>query len=215
MTKQVKKLEATLHSCSDCPYIHYYDWWLCGHEDAEGDVFLHIDVEKEFPEWCPLDNAKDPGVKVGLTALVVRDGKILLGKRYNTETADGKWAFPGGRMDYGEDPKDGVIREVFEETGIKCNPFETYFLTQKNEFFPEERKHYLSNVYLVTDSEGEPELRESDKCKGWEWFDPFDLPDNTFWTCAEAIEACRTIIEAYIIESEKKESLKQLEETDK
>ena len=28
------------------------------------------------------------------------------------------WAFPGGFVDYGEDPLDGVIRELMEETGI-------------------------------------------------------------------------------------------------
>ena len=214
MTKQVKKLEETLHSCEGCPYLMFSSlMWLCGHDDGEGEI--KTDVKKEFPDWCPVDNTKDPGVRVGLTALILRDGKILLGKRKNTETADGKWAFPGGRMDYGEDPKEGAMREVFEETGIKANPFQTNYLTYKNEFFPEEKKHYVSLVFLVLDSEGEPELREPDKCDGWKWFDPFDLPENTFWTCSEAIQACKHIIKTSIIEQEKKEILERIKEIDK
>ncbi len=34
----------------------------------------------------------------------------------------GKWNIPAGKLDYGENPIDGVKREVFEESGLKFTP---------------------------------------------------------------------------------------------
>jgi 8-oxo-dGTP pyrophosphatase MutT (NUDIX family) len=36
--------------------------------------------------------------------------------------SSGKWSLPGGGLHRGEDPVDGAIREVFEETGITLAP---------------------------------------------------------------------------------------------
>jgi 8-oxo-dGTP diphosphatase len=35
-----------------------------------------------------------------------------------TRDADGKWTLPGGGLKFGEDPEDGAIREILEETGF-------------------------------------------------------------------------------------------------
>ncbi len=40
-----------------------------------------------------------PGV--GVVAIVVRDGKVLLGKRKNTAGA-GQWGMPGGNLEFNE-----------------------------------------------------------------------------------------------------------------
>lgn len=46
--------------------------------------------------------------------------KILLGKRNANDRAfPNAWCLPGGKVDEGEDVMMGIIREVFEETGIK------------------------------------------------------------------------------------------------
>lgn len=57
---------------------------------------------------------------MGLTAdvFVVRDGKILLLKRQGG-VGSGSWYVPGGVVDRGEQPVDGAIREVLEETGLR------------------------------------------------------------------------------------------------
>ncbi len=45
-------------------------------------------------------------------------GELLVVKRNDTRT----WAVPGGNLDFGESPDQGVVREVEEETGFKVLP---------------------------------------------------------------------------------------------
>jgi mutator protein MutT len=52
---------------------------------------------------------------VGIGAVIVHEGKILLEKRGN-EPSKGKWSIPGGLVELGESPEQAVIREVKEET---------------------------------------------------------------------------------------------------
>ena len=55
---------------------------------------------------------------VGVGALMVCDGKLLLEKRKN-EPGRGKWSIPGGLVELGETVEQTVIREVKEETGLE------------------------------------------------------------------------------------------------
>jgi len=54
---------------------------------------------------------------VGIGAIIMRDGKILLEKRKN-DPGKGKWSVPGGVVELGENVTQTVIREVKEETGL-------------------------------------------------------------------------------------------------
>lgn len=54
---------------------------------------------------------------VGVGAIIVYDGKILLEKRKG-EPGKGKWSVPGGIVELGETVEEAVIREVKEETGL-------------------------------------------------------------------------------------------------
>jgi ADP-ribose pyrophosphatase YjhB (NUDIX family) len=59
-----------------------------------------------------------PTAKVDIRGLVFSsDEKILLVK----EMADGKWSLPGGWADVGHSPKETVIKEIKEETGLEAN----------------------------------------------------------------------------------------------
>ena len=49
--------------------------------------------------------------------LIVRDGKVLLGKRSGRLFPD-KWALPGGTVEFGEDFLTASRREAKEETGL-------------------------------------------------------------------------------------------------
>jgi len=142
--------------------------------------------------------ANEP-VRVGCTIIVVRDGKLLFGERGEAcETGKDLYACPGGRMDYGETPEDGILRELFEETTLIGKKENLKFLRYCNEFFPESGKHYVGLVFMISEFEGEPIVTEPDKCKGWEWFSPDDLPDNMFCGVKETIRRYRQDIEAAI-----------------
>ncbi|WP_030685913.1 NUDIX domain-containing protein [Streptomyces globisporus] len=55
----------------------------------------------------------------GVSAVVFDDrGRVLLGKRAD----NGLWAVIGGIVDPGEQPADCAVREVFEETAVRCVP---------------------------------------------------------------------------------------------
>jgi len=51
---------------------------------------------------------------VGVTAIVFRDEKVLLGKRAD----NGSWQPVSGIVDPGEEPADAAVRECLEEAGV-------------------------------------------------------------------------------------------------
>jgi mutator protein MutT len=55
---------------------------------------------------------------VGVGAVIICNGKILLEKRKN-EPGKGKWSVPGGLVELGESVEQTVMREVEEETGLE------------------------------------------------------------------------------------------------
>jgi 8-oxo-dGTP diphosphatase len=58
-----------------------------------------------------------PVLRVGAYAVVERDGAVLLARWFGSTPP--RWALPGGGLDHGEDPRDGAVREVAEETGYR------------------------------------------------------------------------------------------------
>jgi ADP-ribose pyrophosphatase YjhB (NUDIX family) len=54
---------------------------------------------------------------VGVGAVLLRQGEVLIVRRANPPL-QGEWSIPGGALDLGEKLRDGVAREVLEETGL-------------------------------------------------------------------------------------------------
>lgn len=62
-------------------------------------------------------------VRVGVYAVITDpDGRLLLTRLAPGREAAGRWTLPGGGLDHGEDPLDGLRREVHEETGLDAEP---------------------------------------------------------------------------------------------
>lgn len=55
--------------------------------------------------------------RVGVGAITLKDGKVLLVKR-GIEPSYGRWAIPGGTLKLGETLQECAARELLEETGI-------------------------------------------------------------------------------------------------
>lgn len=63
--------------------------------------------------------------RVAAYAVILRDGEILLSRLAESVTPDELWTLPGGGLDHGEDPRDAVVREIREETGLDAVVGET------------------------------------------------------------------------------------------
>lgn len=59
------------------------------------------------PQWIPV-----------VTALIAREGKLLVGRRPEGQSLPGLWEFPGGKIELGETPEQALKRELQEELGI-------------------------------------------------------------------------------------------------
>lgn len=116
-----------------------------------------------------------PGVGVGVC--IIKDGKILFGKRKNAH-GEGDWCFPGGHLEFNESWEECAKRETLEETGIKIKNIR--FATATNDLFLKEKKHYITIFMLADYDSGEVKIMEPDKCEKWDWFDWNEPPQPLF-----------------------------------
>lgn len=111
--------------------------------------------------------------RVGVGVIVKRGGKVLLGKRRGSH-GEGTWGFPGGHLELWEDVEDCARREVDEETGLKIRNIKLGPYT--NDKFRKDGKHFITLFVIADYDSGEAEMKEPEKCDGWEWFRWKDLP---------------------------------------
>lgn len=116
------------------------------------------------------------GPLLGASAIVIRNGKVLLGRRRGAHGA-GTFAFPGGKVDPGEHPADAVRRELLEETGLRAA--DVVPVPWTNDVFGDDGLHFVTLHHLVA-ADGEPAVREPEKVQSWDWYDWDDLPEPLF-----------------------------------
>lgn len=110
-------------------------------------------------------------------AAVIRNeaGEILLQRRSD----NGEWGLPGGALDPGEEPAEGVIREVREETGLVVIPerLSGVYGGQENviEYPNGDRAAVLSMVFVCRVVGGNLQINDDESLE-LRYFAPDSLP---------------------------------------
>lgn len=87
------------------------------------------------------------GNRIIVHTLIMVDDKYLVTKRAKEETTfPGYWDIPGGLVEYGELPKDAVIRETMEEVNLKITP--TKVIHEDSNYDKEKDMIFIRLVYL-------------------------------------------------------------------
>jgi 8-oxo-dGTP diphosphatase len=139
------------------------------------DIYGHADAAQEATEPRVEPGAK-PGTKplllVAACALIDADGRVLLARRPEGKKMAGLWEFPGGKLQAGETPEAGLIRELKEELGIDVSAAcLAPFAFASHEY---ERFHLLMPLYLCRRWKGLPTSREN---QALAWVRPQKLAD--------------------------------------
>ncbi|MFT5896803.1 MAG: 8-oxo-dGTP diphosphatase [bacterium] len=114
---------------------------------------------------------------IGVGVLIIKDGRLLLGKRCGSHGA-GSWAHPGGHLESGESVAVCAIRETAEETGLVIS--ETRNVGFTNDLFEKEGRQYITLVVEAISFTGVPAVLEAYKCEEWRWFSKNEIPDILF-----------------------------------
>src|SRR5579863_234657 len=90
---------------------------------------------------------------------VLSDGKIVLVRQYRHATRQYLWELVAGRMEAGENPKEGAARKLLEETGYRGKTFSVFLDVFPTPGFLEERM-YLLLAEGLTAGKAQPEEDE-------------------------------------------------------
>src|SRR6201997_4551800 len=90
---------------------------------------------------------------------VLKDGRIVMIRQYRHATRQYLWELVAGRMEAGENPKQGAQRELIEETGYRAKKFTVFLDVFPTPGFLEERM-YILLAQGVTAGQAAPEEDE-------------------------------------------------------
>jgi 8-oxo-dGTP diphosphatase len=107
-------------------------------------------------------------------AIIISDGKVLLGQRRKGDRHSLKWEFPGGKVEHGESPRQALIRELREELRIEAK-IGVELARYEHDYPSGSRVHLL--FFVVKEYTGMPEARVFEQIS---WVDLAELPGVDF-----------------------------------
>jgi 8-oxo-dGTP diphosphatase len=111
---------------------------------------------------------------VGIGAVVVHEGKVLLVKR-GAEPSRGLWAVPGGSLELGETLQHGAEREILEETGVTIRAREPIYAF---DFFERDGDGRIRFHFVIVDLAADyirGNVKGADDALEARWLAPEDL----------------------------------------
>ncbi|MGN0526982.1 MAG: NUDIX hydrolase [Acutalibacteraceae bacterium] len=116
-----------------------------------------------------------PMLSAGATVVVIKDNKILLNLRSDTNT----WGIPGGAIELGETLEETATRELKEETNLDCASFELLNVFSGKDFYfkyPNGDELYsVVALYIAKDVYGELKITDGESFK-LEYYSKDNLP---------------------------------------
>lgn len=111
-----------------------------------------------------------------VAAVIREEGRILLQRRKD----DGRWGLPGGAIDPGEAPAQAVVREVYEEVGLRVRPVRVLGVMGAfplfHHIYPNgDETHLIVSVFECAIAGGALECRDGEATE-LRYFDVADVP---------------------------------------
>jgi 8-oxo-dGTP pyrophosphatase MutT (NUDIX family) len=125
---------------------------------------------------------------VAVHLFLVRDGEVLLRRRYHTGYEDGKYSVPAGHLDGGEECRAAMLREAREEVGVTLPLAALRVVGVMHRRSQDERVDFF---FAATDWLGEPMNCEPNKCDELLWCNLNALPSNVIPYVRRALENYR------------------------
>lgn len=119
------------------------------------------------------------------------DGEVLLGLRHpDSAYAGSTWHFLAGHCEQ-ESALSCLVREAEEEAGLLIEPGDVELAHIVHLVDSPGGRPLMQMVFRAPQWSGTPEVREPDKCTGWDWWHPDALPAPIVPYTRAAIEGIR------------------------
>lgn len=120
--------------------------------------------------------------------VLIKDGEILLSRRFQTGYEDGNYSMIAGHADGQETMREAIAREALEEGGIVVNPQKLEHMLTMHRWCGDHER--IAFFFKADDWKGEVRNNEPNKCDDLRWFPLNRLPDNTITYIRNAIDCC-------------------------
>lgn len=123
-----------------------------------------------------------PTYTAGAVAIIEHEGRVLALRQLHRTG----WSLPGGLIEKGEQAADAVVREVYEETGLRIDPGQVVAT-----FFVPEFRHVDVIFRVVCDERPQVKVASEALKSGWFALDELPEPDASTRRIQRAVALAR------------------------